>query len=154
MCVGDHDSRARFSTRVRPVQAFTVSELTNAGTVLTPAIVATNPEQAQFLVYSIESGDQLDPGDASKGAAFTVGTYNGKLTVAGKLDHELKGSYALSVKVTDNGSPVCGVPECALACLPHSCPFYTGVEHHCHGHCYRWGRERAASDRTPGTQHC
>lgn len=101
---------------------FSVSELESAGTELSPAVVATNPEQTQFLVYSIEGGAQLNPGDASKGAAFTIGTYNGKLTVAGTLDHELKGSYALSVKVTDNGSPVRRAAKQPHVVAPYSSP--------------------------------
>ena len=86
-------------------QSFSVAEDADPGFELQPAVVASNPEQGQFLVYSIESGALLDPNDATKGDAFTIGVYDGKIRVAGQLDHELKSSYTLQVKVLDNGSP-------------------------------------------------
>ena len=78
-------------------QALSVAENsangTNVGTV-----VASDPDAGQVLAYSIFSGNT--------GGAFAINTSTGVLTVANSsiLNFEINPSFALIVKVQDNGS--------------------------------------------------
>jgi Raf kinase inhibitor-like YbhB/YbcL family protein len=82
-------------------QTFNVNENSPSGTVV-GAVVATDPDVGDTLTYAITGGNTGD--------AFAIDPDAGTLTVVGALDYETKSSYALTVQVTDNGTPSLSTP--------------------------------------------
>lgn len=77
----------------------TVQEGSEPGTVLDGPIVASDPDLGQELAFEIVAGEL----DAAEGF-FRVGSCSGTLSVAKDgLNHEVKSSYQVKVRVTDNG---------------------------------------------------
>jgi len=76
-------------------QTFSIAENSALGTLI-GTIVATDPNTTQVLTYSIVSGNT--------GNIFSVNPATGVITVAGALNYEVANTYALIVKVTDNGT--------------------------------------------------
>jgi subtilisin family serine protease len=74
-------------------QTFSVSESSSNGTAV-GTIAASDPD-GDSLSYSITAGNT--------GGAFALNTTTGALTVSNPLSNATKPSYALTVKVTDNG---------------------------------------------------
>ncbi|QIX59831.1 T9SS type A sorting domain-containing protein [Hymenobacter sp. BT18] len=79
-------------------QTRTVSENAPNGTSVGAAIAATDPD-GNTLTYAITGGNT--------GGAFAINASSGQLTVANSaaLDFETTPSFALTVQVTDNGTP-------------------------------------------------
>jgi Raf kinase inhibitor-like YbhB/YbcL family protein len=82
-------------------QIFNVNENSPNGTVV-GAVAATDPDAGDSLTYAITGGNTGD--------VFAIDPDAGTLTVVGVLDHETLASYALSVLVTDNGTPSLSTP--------------------------------------------
>ncbi|MCX5671401.1 MAG: YbhB/YbcL family Raf kinase inhibitor-like protein [Planctomycetota bacterium] len=76
--------------------AFNVDENSVVGTVV-GTVLASDPDAGQTLVYAITGGNTGD--------AFAINAATGQITVAGALDHEVKATFALTVQVTDDGTP-------------------------------------------------
>ena len=78
-------------------QAFTVGENSANGTIV-GNVVALDPDAGQALAYSILSGNTNN--------AFTLNSVTGAITVANSaaLNYEVVSSFALIVKVQDNGT--------------------------------------------------
>ena len=86
--------------------AFSVNENTVSGasSLVGAAMVATDPDAAQTLTFSLEASGNVD-------GAFEVfkdASGNAQLRVAGALNFEARSSYTLTVKATDNGAAVVG----------------------------------------------
>jgi len=82
-------------------QVFNVNENSPNGTVV-GAVAATDPDAGDTLTYAITGGNT--------GNVFAIDPDAGTITVAGALDYETLASYALSVLVTDNGTPSLSTP--------------------------------------------
>jgi hypothetical protein len=78
-------------------QAFSINENSANGT-LVGTVVASDPDAGQILTYSILSGNT--------GSAFAINSSTGALTVnnTSALDFEINPSFALIIKVQDNGT--------------------------------------------------
>jgi len=78
-------------------QSFSVAEAVANGTIV-GTVVATDPDAGQILSYSILSGNA--------NGAFAINTLNGVLSVADEaaLNFEVSPSFALVIKVQDNGT--------------------------------------------------
>jgi hypothetical protein len=86
------------STNLTPVitnQSFSVTQNAPNGT-LVGTVVATDPNAGQSLTYSITGGNT--------NIAFAINPSNGNLTVNNSSALTIQ-AYALTVRVTDNGSP-------------------------------------------------
>ncbi|MBX9852717.1 MAG: cadherin domain-containing protein [Cytophagaceae bacterium] len=77
-------------------QSFNINENVSASTVV-GTVAASDADVSQVLSYSITAGNT--------GGAFAINSSTGQITVAGSLDYENIASYALTVQVTDNGTP-------------------------------------------------
>lgn len=77
-------------------QSFSVAQNAANGTIV-GTIVASNPDQGQILAYSIISGNT--------NGAFALNSATGSLSVANSGAFT-QGSFSLSVRATDNGTPV------------------------------------------------
>jgi VCBS repeat-containing protein len=79
-------------------QTMTVNENSAVGTAI-GVVAASDPDAGQGLSFSIEGGNPA--------GAFAIDSTTGAITVANSsaLDHEANGSYVLTVRVTDDGSP-------------------------------------------------
>lgn len=75
-------------------QSFNISQTSAAGTAV-GTVTASDPNAGQVLTYSIEAGNTNN--------SFAISSSTGKITVSGTLALQ---TYSLTVKVTDNGSPV------------------------------------------------
>ncbi|WP_210520952.1 cadherin domain-containing protein [Hymenobacter terricola] len=80
-------------------QSFSLAENSAAATVV-GTVAASDPDAGQTLTYAITAGNT--------GTAFAINATTGQLTVAtpAALDFETTPSFALTVRVTDNGTPV------------------------------------------------
>lgn len=80
-------------------QSFSINENASNGTVV-GTVVASDPDAGQTLTYSILSGNT--------NSAFAISSTIGAITVANStaINFETTPSFALIVKVQDNGSPV------------------------------------------------
>jgi len=80
-------------------QGFGVNENTANGTVV-GTVVASDPDAGDSLTYAITAGNT--------GGAFAINSSTGQITVASAavLDFETNPSFALTVQVTDDGTPV------------------------------------------------
>ena len=78
-------------------QSFSIAENSANGTIV-GTVIATNPDAGQTLTYSILSGNTSE--------AFAINTSTGVLTVAysAALNFETTPTFALVVKVEDNGT--------------------------------------------------
>jgi len=76
-------------------QAFTIQVGLPNGTAI-GTVIATDPNQGQTLTFSIVSGNNA--------GIFSIGANSGVLTVSNTAQL-VAGSYALTVRVTDNGIP-------------------------------------------------
>ena len=100
------DDTAAFSITVSNVNqppvlnpsAFAIDENSPNGT-LVGVVTGTDPDVGQSLAYSIVGG--------AGSSAFAIDPATGEITVAnsGMLDYEIRTSFALDVRVADNGSP-------------------------------------------------
>lgn len=79
-------------------QSFTVAENSVNGTIV-GSVASSDVDAGQSLTYSIVSGNT--------GGAFAINAATGRITVASAvaLDFETTPSFALTVRVTDNGHP-------------------------------------------------
>lgn len=79
-------------------QSFSVAENSASGTIVGD-VAASDVDAGQSLSYSIASGNT--------GEAFAINATTGRITVANAtaLDFETTPSFALTVRVTDNGNP-------------------------------------------------
>ena len=79
-------------------QTFTVAENSAAGAAV-GTVVASDPDAGQTLSYRITAGNAA--------GAFAIDSGTGQITVANSavLDYETTPTFALTVRVTDNGSP-------------------------------------------------
>jgi hypothetical protein len=75
-------------------QSFSVSESSSNGTAV-GTVAASDPDVGDSLSYSITAGNT--------GGAFALNTTTGALTVSNALSNANKPTYALTVRVTDNG---------------------------------------------------
>jgi hypothetical protein len=77
-------------------QTFTIAENSAVGTLI-GTIIATDPNTTQILTYSIVSGNVDN--------VFAVNPSTGVIIVAGAINYEATATYALVIKVQDNGTP-------------------------------------------------
>jgi|GEM_PF-602816 len=82
---------------ITPGQTFTIAEHVAIGTQI-GTVAATDPDNGQSLSYSITAGNT--------NTAFTINPQSGVLSVAGSICFEACPLYTLTIRVTDNGSPV------------------------------------------------
>ncbi|MEE8227986.1 MAG: S8 family serine peptidase, partial [Kiloniellales bacterium] len=80
-------------------QGFAVDENAANGTLVGTAVAASDPDAGDSLSYAITAGNTA--------GAFAISTSTGQITVANEaaLDFEATPSFALTVQVTDNGTP-------------------------------------------------
>ena len=69
-----------------------IIENTTAGTDIGSPVTATDPDIGDTLTYSLDTDD---------GASFDIDTTSGQIKTKGALDREVKGSYTVTVSVTD-----------------------------------------------------
>ena len=89
IAVGDMNEAPVFASAMVMIS---VDENTPAGTELGPPITATDEDAGATLVYSLGGDDA---------ASFAIDAATGQLMTMAELDHETKGSYTLTVMVTD-----------------------------------------------------
>ncbi|MFH1119555.1 MAG: cadherin domain-containing protein [Bacteroidota bacterium] len=77
-------------------QAFSVNQNAANGTIV-GTVTASDPDQGQTLTYSITSGNTNN--------AFSINASTGRISVANSAA-VIAGSFGLTVRATDNGSPV------------------------------------------------
>ena len=84
--------------------ALNIVENTIAGTDIGSPVTAIDPDVGDTLTYSLDDGD---------GAAFDIDMTNGQIKTKGALDREDKGSYTVTVSVTD-GKDAAGSADPAI----------------------------------------
>ena len=77
-------------------QAFNLNENSPLGTVV-GTVLASDRDAGQTLAYILTDGNT--------GNAFAIDHVTGQITVAGTLDHEMTDTFAITLRVTDNGTP-------------------------------------------------
>ncbi|MBK6963882.1 MAG: cadherin domain-containing protein [Bacteroidales bacterium] len=100
--IGSYESISSSGANLPPVisnQSFSVNENSVNGTIA-GTVVASDPNAGQSLTYSITGGNTNN--------AFSINAGSGVISVANSLalNYETITSFALTVRVTDNGIPV------------------------------------------------